>query len=430
MRRILRSASFAVAAAGVLLTMSLPVAGAQATGQPRPAAGPLVGRVQPGVATAAPTYGVLFGVYCASKTDCWAVGQRSRNEQLANLMMHWNGHTWKQSAVPNPSQADDELFNVRCLTAKDCWAVGEYIKGEAWLAEALHWNGKKWYATKVPAYGGTGNNDVTELEDSTCTAASNCWAVGSFGLGEAPPQKLLNLVLHWNGKSWSKQRPPNPGGTKLTDQNWLDAVRCVAASNCNAAGAYGSVLTAKNIQLNEVLHWNGKHWSWVHAPNPAGTGKGKNNQVDALACGAKASCWGVGLAGTDNPTETFANEILHWNGGKWTKATVPNPGGTKKGNLNFLFGATCDGPANCWAVGQYRNSHNVEVNEALHWNGRRWYLVGTPNPASSSNGINELYQVRCTSSANCWAVGGSQPYLGIETREILHWNGKRWSIWT
>jgi hypothetical protein len=430
MKTVLKSVSCAAIAAGTLLAMSLPAAGVQAAGIASPASGPFPSRAAvPAGATAAPAYSVLYGVFCPSAKDCWAVGQRSRGAQLANLVMHWNGKKWSRSPAPNPSQEDDELFAVRCLSSTDCWAVGQYLKDETWLAEALQWTGRKWINTKVPAYGGTKNNDVTELFDSTCTTSDNCWAVGNFGIGETPPEKLLNLILHWNGKKWSKVRPPDPGGTKLTDLNFLNAVRCVSASDCNAAGSYGSVASAKNIELNEVLHWNGKRWSWIHVTNPAGTGAEKQNQIEALACGAKASCWGAGLAGTGGSTDVFTNEMLHWNGAKWTKVGVPEPGGTKTGNSNFLYGATCDGSADCWAVGQYRNSHTANVNEALHWNGKHWRYVGTPNPAGSDNlASNELYQVRCISSSDCWAVGASDPDLGTQTAEILRWNGKKWLI--
>lgn len=429
MRAVLKSVSCAAVLTGVVLAMGLPAAGVRAAGTSSPAIVSFPGRAVPAGATTSSTYSLLYGVFCPSAKDCWAVGQRSNGGQLANLVMHWNGKSWRRSAVPNPSQADDELFNVRCVSATDCWAVGQYLKGESWLAEALHWTGKKWVSTKVPAAGGTGHNDATELYDSTCTASNSCWAVGAFGLGLTPPQKELNLILHWNGKKWIKVRPPNPGGTKLSDINFLGSVRCVSASDCNAAGAYGSLSATTNIQLNEVLHWNGKSWSWIHVPNPAGTGNEKQNEVQTLACGATTSCWGAGLYGTYASPETFANEMLHWNGKKWTKFTVPNPAGTKAGDTNFLFGATCDGSANCWAVGEYRNSHDATVNEALHWNGRRWYYVSTPNPAGSESlDGNELYQVRCVSSKNCWAVGGSQPYLGTQTAEILHWNGKKWSV--
>jgi hypothetical protein len=427
MRKILRSACLAVAAAGVLLTMSVSAAGAQA-GSGRPAIGPFPGRSLPAIATTLSGYSLLYGVFCPSATDCWAVGQRSRGEQLANLVLHWNGKHWSQSAVPNPSQADDELFNVRCLNAKDCWAVGEDLKGNAFVAEAFHWNGKKWSTTTVPAYGGTKMHNVTEIYDSTCTAANSCWAVGDFGLGDSPPIKLFNLVLHWNGTKWSRVHPPNPGGSKTGDLSFLDSVRCVSASDCNAIGGYGTITSTKDVELNEVMHWNGRRWSWVHVPNPAGTGSGTHNELDTLACGAKASCWAVGLSGANEPTQTNDNEILHWNGARWTHATAPNPGGTKLGASNALDGATCNSSASCWAVGDYLNSHGVTVNQALHWNGKRWYYVGTPDPVTAIRDSNQLYQVRCVSSTDCWAVGGSQPYLGVQKAEILHWNGRKWSI--
>jgi hypothetical protein len=379
------------------------------------------------------SFHVLYGVFCTSVANCWSVGQRSSGSALVNQILHWNGKSWRQSPTPNPGGTgefdDNELFAVRCLSARDCWAVGEYLKAHSWLGEALHWTGKKWYSTAVPAAGGTGKNDVTELFDSTCTATNNCWAVGDFGLGNAPPVKNLNLILHWNGKKWSRMRPPNPGGTKLADLNFLDAVRCVSAANCNAVGGYGSAISARYNSLNEVLHWNGRQWSWVRVANPAGTGYGDDDQLDGLGCGAPATCWGAGYSGKNEPTETFQNEILRWNGAKWTRVKVPNPGGTKTDDTNFLYGATCDGAANCWAVGEYRNSANATVNQALHWNGKRWYYVGTPDPSGETSlDYNVLYAVRCTSGANCWAVGGSLPPGGL-ANEILHWNGKKWSAW-
>jgi hypothetical protein len=102
--------------------------------------------------------------------------------------------------------------------------------------------------------------------------------------------------------------------------------------------------------------------------------------------------------------------MLHWNGAKWRKVAVPNPAGTKTGNTNFLYGATCDGSADCWAVGEYRNSNNATVNEALHWDGKRWSYVGTPNPAGSESlDSNVLYQVRCARARTAGQSGPASP---------------------
>jgi hypothetical protein len=434
MRQFLRSACFAAAATCVLLAMSLPAAGARGS-TVQLGAGPVRGRVVPARPATSETFSTLYGVYCNSARDCWSVGQHLAGGADVNQILHWNGTAWRQAKTPNPGGAtdlsDNALYAVRCLDSADCWAVGDYLKGHAWLGEALHWNGKKWSSTAVPASGGTGKNDLTELFDSTCTAAGSCWAVGEFGLGYPAPQKLLNLVLHWNGKKWSQVRPvPNPRGIKLTDLNYLNAVRCGSAANCNAVGSYGSTLSTVNNNLNEVLHWNGQKWSWVRVPNPAGIRANDDDQLVGLGCGASNSCWGAGYSGLNEPPDTFENQILHWNGAKWTTVKVPDPGGTKGEDQNFLYAATCDGSADCWAVGEYHNKRAI-VNEALHWNGKRWYYVGTPNPGGTQPlDQNYLYGVRCTSSADCWAVGGDLPYLASGfANEILHWNGRKWSIW-
>jgi hypothetical protein len=168
----------------------------------------------------------------------------------------------------------------------------------------------------------------------------------------------------------------------------------------------------------------------VHVPNPGGTGEGVQNELGALACGAPASCWGGGFYTTINPVTTLLNEMFHWNGAKWTRVKIPNPGRTNAQTVNYVLGATCDGPADCWAVGEYENSHGATLNQALHWNGKSWYHVGAPNPGgTTSSDENYIYAVRCTSRANCWAVGASAPHLGIEANEILHWNGRKWAVY-
>lgn len=41
---------------------------------------------------------------------------------------------------------------------------------------------------------------------------------------------------------------------------------------------------------------------------------------------------------------------------------------------------------------------------------------------------NVINAVRCTSAANCWAVGMSAKPQGTEKNEILHWTGKKWFV--
>jgi hypothetical protein len=426
-----RARMVALAATGALaltaataLALGGPAAGAQAAAKPTVQATP--------VASTSLSY--LDGVFCTSRTSCWAVGsQNGTGTSIANQAMRWNGTTWRKVSVPNPggtgADSTSELFAVRCLAAANCWAVGERSGGSAMLNEALHWNGTKWATVHTPDPGGTASGKISELDDSTCVTSADCWAVGDFGSRtEGPTEQRSNQVLHWNGKNWTRLRVVNPAGTRTGHVNTLFSVRCLSASDCIAVGDYGTT-SANGVLRNEAMHWNGKKWSLVNTPNPGGTKPFGENEVFALGC-ATDSCWGAGIYGSTKSPGTNLNEMLHWNGKSWTKVTVPNPDGTGTGAGNQLEAATCLSSADCWAVGNFGSSIvgvGVGRNAALHWNGRTWRRVKTPNPEGTATGdLNELLGVRCVSSANCWAVGVlASKTTGIRD-EILHWNGTTW----
>jgi hypothetical protein len=112
-------------------------------------------------------------------------------------------------ATAAPSAGLSFLDGVFCTSRTRCWAVGgQYGAGGVSIAnQALHWNGKRWRVVRTPDPGGNGSGKISELEDSTCITSADCWAVGDFGSGtEGPTEKRINQVLHWNGKKWSRLR--------------------------------------------------------------------------------------------------------------------------------------------------------------------------------------------------------------------------------
>ena len=368
----------------------------------------------------------LNGVYCTSATNCWAVGLRQASEGAAvlNQVLAWNGSKWQLFPVPEPGgsgdDADNTLNSVRCLAARDCWAVGYYVKGGADLDQALHWNGAKWSKVPTPAPGGILSNDVNELNDVMCTSPANCWAVGYFGSQDTS----ANQALHWNGTKWSLVSTPDPAGTEADDVNTLGSVRCTSKSACLAVGDSG-VQGTSALTLNEALRWNGKKWLAQATPDPGGTTTDVGeNDLTGLACSSSASCWAAGSDGSLT-TATTLNEILHWNGRKWSTVTVLDPDGTNPGADNVLYSDTCLSASDCWAVGSY-GSGSVYSNQAMNWNGHKWSYVITPDPgATAQRGANVLTAARCITAANCWAVGLRKAGKRL-VDQILHWNGKKW----
>ncbi len=257
------------------------------------------------------------------------------------------------------------------------------------------------------------NADSTTLNGITCVSASGCFAVGYYFNNTAA---TLNEALRWNGTEWSLIGTPDPGGTaSLRHQNQLKGVACVSVSDCFAAGNYTGTAGAT---LNEVLRWNGTKWSLMPTPDPSGTtGKGVDNELNGISCVSASDCFAVGQY--VNRMGASVNEALGWNGTKWSLIPTPDPSGTSHGSdVNWLNGVACASAKRCSAVG-----YSGGRNEALRWNGTRWSLTPTPDPSGSGN---FLLGVACA-SGDCVAVGWYYHRTG-ELNEALRWHAKRWSL--
>jgi hypothetical protein len=324
----------------------------------------------------------LNGVTCDPAGHCWAVGSYqhggSRNEVFG-----WNGHGWVRASVPEPGRQSG-LSAISCPSAGNCLAVGftSGARGHHGGAEVLHWNGTTWSVATAPArIAGlaalscapsgrcwalsTSTNRVVPwngqqwgapvtfsafdgLSGLSCLSATNCWAAGFY---VKPNQiNLYNLVMHWNGQTWSQVKVPQPpnGG------NQLNAISCTSASSCWAGGSDD---TPAGRGRNELLRWDGT--SWAQVPVPAGPFV--NSEVLGLQCRVPGDCWAVG-------DDEGGTEALHWAGRKWALTPTPDPGGA-----GFVFSVRCPLADDCLAVGF---SHLPPVlNLALHWNGKQWAAV-------------------------------------------------------
>jgi hypothetical protein len=231
--------------------------------------------------------------------------------------------------------------------------------------------------------------------------------------------------LHWNGTAWSPVTTiPQPAGTAPVDIQELASVRCTSESSCLAVGTSGTKGFTSILQ-NQTLRWNGTKWSTQPTPNPAGTASGDFSMLSGLACTAATDCWAAGNFGSNATVRTSLNQLLHWDGNAWTQDDgAPNPGGTAPGSNNELFGATCTSATDCWAVGDQGaivNGTGAVDNQALHWDGSTWSAVTTPDRTGTLR-VDTLNSVRCTTPASCWAVGVASGH-----NEALQWNGTMWT---
>lgn len=207
--------------------------------------------------------------------------------------------------------------------------------------------------------------------------------------------------------NWSWRVVPSPNSTTgQTVVNTLNGVAAVSAKNVWAVGA--SLVNGSSSQVL-IEHWNGTKWQ---LSTPAQAPGGELNGVVALAAN---NVWAVG--GGNGSTL-----IEHWNGSRWSVIPSPNP----SLDANILTGVSAVSANDIWAVGYFFNDNNVGQTLTLHWNGRSWIVVPSPNVGTI---FNRLSGVQALASNNVWASGYAvDTQTNIDQPLIEHWNGSSWKI--
>jgi hypothetical protein len=303
------------------------------------------------------------------------------------------------------------LFDTTCSSASQCWAVGTYQNPASvnhTLIEQL--NGSSWAIVPSP---NTSTTQSNLLSDVVCTSASQCWAVGFYYNTGGHEQTLIE---QWNGASWAIASSPN---NSTTASNLLYSVTCASASQCWAVGYY---VASDGTTRTLIERWNGTSWAIVSSPNVS-----TFSVLNSVACTSTSQCWAVGLyfnAGGYQQTL-----IERWNGTSWAIVSSPNSSTTE---YNVLASVTCTSESQCWAVGNYALNNTYLQTLIERWNGTAWTIVSSPN--TSATEYNLLSVVTCVSASQCWAVGYSYHYDAslneIDQTLIEQWNGSAWSIVT
>jgi len=285
--------------------------------------------IQPTPNPSGASISVLFGVSCAARQACTAVGDAETGKVVRALAERWDGRRWTIQPTPSPAGAVfSTLAGVSCPASGECVAVGYSYRSLAGpiFAFTERWNGTRW------ALGGTiapAGASETFLNSVSCPATRRCTAVGSF---DSVPGGFRPLAEAWNGVRW--QRQPMPGTGELHGV-WCRPVSCAAVGEQPAhQGLY-------NVAL--AMRWNGRRWAAQPMPDPRGA---TQTFLYSVSCPTAASCTAVGFTG-GNLGVLVAER---WNGVRWILQAAPNPKGSE---LTVLNGVSCGSPAACEGAGVY-----------------------------------------------------------------------------
>jgi hypothetical protein len=352
----------------------------------------------------------LFAVSCTSAASCTAAGEYDDSAGYAQAMAEsWNGRTWRiQAARDHPGAVRGGLSGISCTSAAACVAVGAYetTSGTS-RAMAEGWDGRAWRILTVPQPGGA---TASELAAVSCTAPTACTATGQY---QTSAGAALALAERWTGTRWDIQPIRAPAGAAASD---LNGVSCTAPTACTAAGVSANT-AGTSLALAEA--WNGTRWAIQQAPGPP---RALASALTSVSCTSARSCTAAGAyANQAGATVPLAEA---WNGRQWSAHEPPARAGALPSQLAAV---SCTSPAACVAVGAYKNAAGIVFTLAERWDGTRWAIQATPNPAGAS--VSELNGVSCSSADACIAVGSyTRPTGNVTVTLAERWNGRKWSL--
>jgi DNA-binding beta-propeller fold protein YncE len=270
---------------------------------------------------------------------------------------------------------------------------------------------------QTPPYGGW--KAVRGASDVSCAKPNSCVAVGAYWNLEVFTR--VPLAELWDGNSWSVMPTPYPEGLY---EGWkynprreatLTGVTCTATDSCLAVGWYRISSGVKPLAMG----WNGSKWTTISVPEPS---EATGATLTEISCSSSAQCTAIGEY--QNKVGAVKPLVERWNGSEWVVQQVAE---SAEASSIALRGISCFSGTQCTAVGFFQNGSGKYKTLAETWDGSKWTLQTTAEPAEASLAV--LADVSCTSSTHCTAVGvylkGTLPY---STTLAENWNGSKWTV--
>ncbi|GAB2816434.1 hypothetical protein GCM10027176_21360 [Actinoallomurus bryophytorum] len=292
-----------------------------------------------------------------------------------SLMLHWDGHTWRRTTVPDVGI----IGRLSAGSSTDVWASAS--------CGLLHWDGRDW--TSVP-YAPVPGAAQASAGPVTADGAGDAWLVGHTY--DPRTGDGSGFVQRWDGARWRLVPTPDIGGT----DDDFEAVSAYGPDDVWVAGTdyTGDDLDPAQPETLILLHWDGH--AWTRFPDP-GTGEWTQRvtRVLTLPTGAWVAGWGK-----RNPSgeEIRRPLILRWDGHRWLNTAVPDGPGE-------VMDIASDGRT-LWAVGDTFLPTDVSGDAyALQWSGDRWVAASVPIRGEGAT----LSGAASIPGGGLWTVGAVDP---------------------
>jgi hypothetical protein len=314
--------------------------------------------------------------------DVWIggyVADPSHQESRA-LMYHWDGSSLSQVDMP---QGTPDVNSIAALSPSDAWI--------ATLAGPEHFDGTGWSLVGNPVARGRPPQILGTLA-IVASSRNDVWAVG-----QSPPpltsdlHETTPLAEHFDGSAWTETpTPEGPSGQVM-------ALWDVTSLGPDDAWAVGGDAAATQPVAPVVLHFDGKAWTAVDVPVPAG----RAYVGQAVSASGSDDVWVAADAVLPNPDQT-PGLLLHFDGSGWRTVSIPAAPGTAV----HLSSVDAAAQGDVWIGGR---SYDLQTHRSApfiqHFDGTNW--VSVPVAGSEPGAEAAVRSVRVVGD-EVWAVGYSR----------------------
>jgi hypothetical protein len=332
-----------------------------------------------------------MAVSADSATDVWVVGDGS---------LHFDGTTWTFVPIaPETGNPDLILNSVVALSPSNVWSVGTFQNSQNLSVEAVqHFDGNAW--SNVPDVNLVGKqmNGQTVIAETLVSIAAlspnDLWAAGyllttSIGGGEITP-----FIERFNGTKWVLAGLPIGSGADIL--SGVHAIAPISDTDAWMVG-YKDIVGDTSSGLAEIFHFDGHTWSLFNSPGA------RASALRSVAAVSSTDAWAVG--DQDNITKTL---IEHFDGKQWTIVPSPTPAGVM---VVELWGVTAISSTDVWASGFQEGRNGINSPLVLHWDGKAWSVVPTPGQGTRST---TTFGITSVAPGDLWVAGtfltGREPF--------------------
>lgn len=180
------------------------------------------------------------------------------------------------------------------------------------------------------------------------------------------------------------------------------------------------MLSACDNGQTQAANYGGAGGCWVVVPSPQVDAQ--YVEITAISAVSSSDIWAVGSMG-DPGGDLSRTLTMHYDGRVWS--IVPSPNGPNPDSgRNSLYEVSATTPDNVWAVGAYTTGGSQFHSIAMRYDGKAWNTVALPTVGQQGD---EATAAAAVSPDDVWVTGS---YFTDEQHDghmyVLHWNGTSW----